>query len=70
MIEEQSISEWFEQRFGGKWELHSEADGVWECDDGNRYVQSVLTGVDMNGEYTGETSFCMYFRDGQTPRWV
>ena len=57
------------RRFGGKWK-HNPFAGQWDCDDGIRYVCDVLTGRDFDGEYTGGSSLCMYFRDGRTPKWI
>lgn len=56
------------ERFGGQWTY--ERGWGWNCDDGVRYVMRVLTGKDMNGEYTGATSLCLYYRDGRAPEWL
>ena len=55
------------QKYGGKWK---HVHGQWECDDGNRYVCRVATGMDFNGEYTGAWSMCLYHRDGKPSEWV
>jgi len=57
------------RRFGGKWKYKG-FSGRWDCDDGIRYVCYVLTGRDIDGEYTGESSLCMYFLDGRSPKWI
>lgn len=57
------------EKYGGKWK-YCRKQGQWNCDDGIRYVCDVLTGKDFDGEYTGESSLCMYFKDGSTPKWI
>lgn len=58
------------ERYGGKWK-HRGFAGTWECDDGVRYVCGVLTERDFDGEYTGGSSLCLYYRDGsKSPEWV
>lgn len=56
------------RKFGGKWR-YLIGQG-WECEDGNRYVHSVLTGRDYDGEYTGDSRLCLYYRDNSNlPEW-
>jgi len=62
------LNKYLEGRFGGKWTYQIQFG--WECDDGVRYVWRVATGLDHNGEYTGESSKCLYYRDGRTPEWI
>lgn len=65
-----SVVKYLSKRYGGKWKYDSAAY-QWNCDDGIRYVHRVATGRDMNGEYTGVSSACMYYRDGsKSPEWV
>lgn len=64
-----SFGQYLEEKFGGKWKYNS-SSAQWDKDDGSAYVCNVLTGRDMDGEYTGETSRCMYFTDGRLPQWV
>ena len=65
-----SRSDQLSEKCGGRWSYHSPSR-QWRCEDGNRYVQTVLTGKDMEGEYTGETSLCMYYMDNsKPPEWV
>jgi len=63
------ITNFLSKKYGGKWKYIPKCG--WECDDGIRYVQKVLTGKDISGEYTGETSLCLYFRDNSKPsEWL
>jgi hypothetical protein len=58
------------KKYGGKW-IYDRRSGTWECDDGIKYVCKILTGVDMDGEYTGESSLCLYCcGDVAPPEWV
>ncbi len=69
-MKKKSYSVVFNEKFGGKWK-YIPFKKTWECNDGIREIRSVLTGMDYNGEYTGETSLCMYFNDNSTsPEWV
>jgi len=65
-----SITKLLAQKFGGKWQYDKKSH-QWRADDNNRYVRYVLTGRDYEGEYTGESSLCMYFHDNsKSPEWV
>ena len=64
-----SIVKKLAQKYGGKW-TYNRSSGSWHCDDGIRYVCNVLTGKDYEGEYTGESTMCMYFKDGRSSKWV
>lgn len=69
MIKSESVSSYLGRKFGGKWKYNRASE--WHCDDGIRYVCHVLTGRDHNGEYTGESRKCMYYKDGShPPQWV
>lgn len=57
------------QKYGGKW-TYCRKSGQWNRDDGSAYVCNVLTGRDFDGEYTGKTTKCMYFRDSRSPEWI
>jgi hypothetical protein len=64
-----SISKLLGEKLGGKWKW--EYPCYWRCDDGNRYVARVATGMDFNGEYTGESQKCLYYTDNsKPPEWV
>jgi hypothetical protein len=65
-----STAKIFTTRFGGQWSYHRVA-GWWECDDGVRYICRVPTGMGLDGEYTGDSCYCMYYFDNsKPPEWV
>lgn len=64
MINVRCVSDSLEIRFGGKW-VYDRCHNQWNCDDGNRYVCSALTGRDFEGEYTGETRMFLYYRNNE-----
>lgn len=63
-----SIAKALSEKYGGKWKYQYPCD--WFCDDKNRHVSRVATGTDFNGEYTGDSTLCMYYDDGTTPEWI
>lgn len=67
LFKTESTTKMLARRLGGKWK---NVCGGWECDDGIRTVNRVLTGRDMNGEYDGMTALCLYFKDGRSPEWL
>lgn len=66
-IKYRSMVKWLNTKYGKGWKyIHNFG---WENKDG-RTVWRVATGKDMDGEYTGESSLCMYFNDGTMPKWL
>lgn len=55
------------EKFGGKWKYQI-CDSTWRRADG-AYCAHVLTGRDYDGEYTGESRLCVYFKD-RSPEWL
>lgn len=51
-------SKYLELTYGGKWKFDRKSK-TWMCNDG-RYANYRLTGRDINGEYTGESSLYVY----------
>lgn len=66
MIQVQSFTKYFNKKFGGQWKFNRKRS-AYECNDNNRYILRVLTEIDRTGEYTGESSFYLYYSDNSKP---
>lgn len=53
-----------QERFGGEWK-HFPFHGRWQCNDGNRVVQTVSAGVDEWDKELGPGNYYLY--DGNEP---
>lgn len=64
------IAKTLSAKHGGSWQYNRKTR-QWFSDDNNRYVHWVLTGKDFDGEYTGDCSLCMYYKDNsKSPEWI
>lgn len=67
-IKSRSFVSWLKEHYPGSWKYcrHSK---MWICEDRGLQVTRVATGRDLDGEYTGEWSMCLYGLESG-PKWL
>ncbi len=64
------VIDYLREKYPGKW-TYSIGDGGWWRDD-EAHACKVANGYDINGEYDGHWSMCIYFpaEQNKTPEWL